>query len=128
MGVRKKSRRTIAEVVEMTAAYFNLDVEVWIEIGKLKDNMAEAEDHGAGVYTLHFDKKFIKEDDEAELVKAAAHEMVHVKQFELDGLRLEENIGYMNGAEHNGDYWFSPREIEATGYQDAFLHHYFSGK
>ena len=98
MGVRKRSRKTIAEVVEMTAAYFNLDVEVWIEIGKLKDNMAEAEDHGAGVYTLHFDKKFIKEADEAELVKAAAHEMVHVKQFELDGLRLEENIGYMNGA------------------------------
>ena len=128
MGVRKRSRKTIAEVVEMTAAYFNLDVEVWIEIGKLKDNMAEAEDHGAGVYTLHFDKKFIKEDDEAELVKAAAHEMVHVKQFELDGLRLEENIGDMNGAEYNGDYWFSPWEIEARGYQDAFLHHYFSGK
>ena len=128
MGVRKRSRKTIAEVVEMTAAYFNLDVEVWIEIGKLKDNMAEAEDHGAGVYTLHFDKKFIKEDDEAELVKAAAHEMVHVKQVELDGLRLEENIGYMNGAEYNGDYWFSPWEIEARGYQDAFLHHYFSGK
>lgn len=125
MGVRK-SRKTIAEVVEMTAAYFNLDVEIWVEVSKLEDNLAEAENHGAGVYTLYFDKKFIKKENEAELIKAVAHEMVHVKQFELDNLLLEENVCSMNGAEYSGDYWFSPWEIEARGYQDAFLHHYYS--
>ena len=120
--------QTVRDVVRMTAAYFGLDVEVWTEATTLKENLAECEDNGAGVYTIYIDHDFLKEDDVDELVRIVAHEMVHVKQFECNELCLEyAGAATMNGVEYRGDYWFSPWEIEARGYQDAFLHHYNSG-
>ena len=118
--------KAVGDVVKMTSAYFNLDVEIWYETADLGDNLAECENHGAGVYTIHLNKALIQEEDEAELVRVVAHEMVHVKQFEQDNLCLDDSMYSMNGVEYNGDYWFSPWEIEARGYQDAFLHHFYS--
>ena len=118
--------KTVADVVKMTSAYFDLDVEIWVETGDLEDSLAECENHGAGVFTIHLNGDFIKEEDEAELVRVVAHEMVHVKQFEQDNLCLEDSMYSMHGVEYNGDYWFSPWEIEARGYQDAFLQHFYS--
>ena len=118
--------KTLGDVVKMTSAYFNLDVEIWYETTDLGDNLAECENHGAGVYTIHLNEDFVGEEDEAELIRVVAHEMVHVKQFEQDNLCLDDNMYSMNGVTYNGDYWFSPWESEARGYQDAFLHHFYS--
>ena len=118
--------KTVADVVKMTSAYFDLDVEIWVETGDLEDSLAECENHGAGVFTIHLNKEFLASEDEAELVRVVAHEMVHVKQFEQDNLCLEDSMYSMHGVEYNGDYWFSPWEIEARGYQDAFLQHFYS--
>ena len=118
--------KTVADVVKMTSAYFDLDVEIWVETGALEDSLAECENHGAGVFTIHLNKEFLESEDEAELVRVVAHEMVHVKQFEQDNLCLEDSMYSMHGVEYNGDYWFSPWEIEARGYQDAFLQHFYS--
>ena len=118
--------QTVLDVVKMTSAYFDLDVEVWVETGDLGDSQAECENHGAGVFTLHLNDDLVQQEDLVELVRVVAHEMVHVKQFEQDELCLDDSMYSMNGVEYNGDYWFSPWEIEARGYQDAFLHHLYS--
>ena len=33
--------KTVADVVKMTSAYFDLDVEIWVETGDLEDSLAE---------------------------------------------------------------------------------------
>lgn len=109
----------------MVAAYFDLDVEVWVEVDELAENRsAEVDELGGGVYTIHLDKYWIKDAIRDELITVIAHEMVHVKQYEQDGLDLTVVGSYMNGKEWKGDYWFSPWEIEARGYEQAFLHYF----
>ena len=51
------------------------------------------------------------------------HEMVHVKQHELEGLELEVNRHTYQGIWYDPEdnYWFTPWEIEARGYERAFL-------
>ena len=126
IAINYAAYKTVADVVKMTSAYFDLDVEIWVETGDLEDSLAECENHGAGVFTIHLSKEFLESEDEAELVRVVAHEMLHVKQFEQDNLCLEDSMYSMHGVEYNGDYWFSPWEIEARGYQDAFLQHFYS--
>ena len=59
-----------------------------------------------------------------DMIKTLAHEMIHVKQHELDGLELTLTESFFRGQKWLGEYWFSPWEVEARGYELAFLQHY----
>lgn len=61
---------------------------------------------------------------EPEFVKTIAHELIHVKQFTYDGLDFEaEDTVMFRGSyyrlENDMEYWLSPWEIEARGYENA---------
>jgi hypothetical protein len=64
--------------------------------------------------------------DEDELVKTIGHELTHVKQFTYDGLKFEfEDVVVFKDNEYrfenSMEYWLSPWEIEARGYEAAIL-------
>ena len=66
----------------MVAAYFDLDVDVEIEVGKLRaDHHAEVGQESVGFYCIEFSKKFLTTASEEDIIRVAAHEMIHVKQF-----------------------------------------------
>ena len=121
----KKRIKTIEDVVHLVASYFNLDVEVEIEVGKLaEEHYAEVGQEAIGFYTIEYDKKFLTTAAIADIIRITAHEMVHVKQYELDGLELTEDKSLFRGKKWLGEYWFSPWEVEARGYEAAFEQHY----
>ena len=121
----KKRIKTIEDVVHLVASYFNLDVEVEIEVGKLaEEHYAEVGQEAIGFYTIEYDKKFLTTASIADIIRITAHEMVHVKQYELDGLELTEDKSLFRGKKWLGEYWFSPWEVEARGYEAAFEQHY----
>lgn len=125
--MKKWQYTEIQSMLAAVAGYFNLDVEVWIEVEKLGEgHHAEVSNLGGGVYVIHFDKDWLKSADRDDILCVTAHEMVHVKQYELDNLTLSEAGYFMNSKEYKGDYWFSPWEIEARGYEQAFLHYSIS--
>ena len=124
MKLRKK-QKIIQEVVQLVAGYFNLDVDVEIAIGKLADDhQAEVGQECPGFYTIEYDKKFLTTAPIADIIRVTAHEMVHVKQYELDGLELTEEESIFRGKKWLGEYWFSPWEVEARGFESAFEQHY----
>tara|TARA_B100002019_G_C21171373_1_gene548617 strand:+ start:402 stop:839 length:438 start_codon:yes stop_codon:yes gene_type:complete len=121
----KKQIKIIQDVVYMVAAYFDLDVDVEIEVGKLRaDHHAEVGQESVGFYCIEFSKKFLTTASEEDIIRVAAHEMIHVKQYELDGFELTRNESFFKGQKWLGDYWFSPWEVEARGFELAFLQHY----
>jgi hypothetical protein len=120
--LKKRLRNTIGGVVDLVAGYYNLDVDIFIETEALEENSAELEILGGGVYSIILDRKFVKNEDLVYIIRAVAHEMVHVKQHELDDLCLETEM--FKGEQWGGDYWFAPWEVEARGLEEAFLMHY----
>jgi len=57
-----------------------------------------------------------------ELVKTIGHELTHVKQFTYDGLEFDHDdvVVFRNSEyrfENDMEYWLSPWEIEARGYE-----------
>ena len=120
--MKKRLRSTIGGVVDLVAGYYNLDVDIFIETEALEENSAELEILGGGVYSIILDRKFVKNEDLVYIIRAVAHEMVHVKQHELDDLCLETEM--FKGEQWGGDYWFAPWEVEARGLEEAFLMHY----
>jgi hypothetical protein len=66
------------------------------------------------------------QDDEPELLKSIFHEMTHVKQFIVDGLRYNSKSGYWQGKTYPtktaDDYWFSPWEMEARAMETPLWH------
>ena len=120
--MKKRLRNTIGGVVDLVAGYYNLDVDIFIETEALDENSAELEILGGGVYSIILDRKFVKNEDLVYIIRAVAHEMVHVKQHELDDLCLETEM--FKGEQWGGDYWFAPWEVEARGLEEAFLMHY----
>lgn len=120
--MKKRLRNTIGGVVDLVAGYYNLDVDIFVETEDLDENSGELEVLGGGVYSLILDRKFIKTEDLVYIIRAVAHEMVHVKQHEQDGLCLETEM--FKGEKWEGDYWFAPWEVEARGLEEAFLMHY----
>ena len=120
--MKKRLRNTIGGVVDLVAGYYNLDVDIFIETEALEENSAELEILGGGVYSIILDRKFVKNEDLVYIIRAVAHEMVHVKQHELDDLCLETEM--FKGEQWGGDYWFAPWEVEARGLEEAFLMHY----
>ena len=124
MKLRKK-QKIIQEVVQLVAGYFNLDVDVEIAIGKLaEDHQAEVGQECPGFYTIEYDKKFLTGAPLNDIIRITAHEMVHIKQYELDGLELTAKESIYQGKKWIGEYWFSPWEVEARGYELAFQQHY----
>lgn len=120
--MKKRLRNTIGGVVDLVAGYYNLDVDIFIETESLEENSAELEILGGGVYSIILDRKFLKNEDLVYIIRAVAHEMVHVKQHELEELCLETEM--FKGEHWGGDYWFAPWEVEARGLEEAFLMHY----
>lgn len=120
--MKKRLRKTVGGVVDLVAGYYNLDVDIFVETEGLDENSAELEVLGGSVYSIILDRKFIKNEDLVYIIRAVAHEMVHVKQHELDGLCLETAM--FKGKHWGGDYWFAPWEVEARGLEEAFLMHY----
>jgi len=124
MLLKKLVRRVAGDVVNLIGGYYDLDVDIFIESEHLTENSAELEILGEGVYTIVLDKKLLRENDLVDTIKCIAHEMVHVKQHEHDGLDLETSM--FKGVEWGGDYWFAPWEVEARGLEEAFLMHFLS--
>lgn len=61
---------------------------------------------------------------ESEIVKTIGHELCHVKQFSYNGLELNwGDVVTFRGQEYrfenDMEYWLSPWEIEARGYEAA---------
>jgi hypothetical protein len=112
-------------VINMVERYFNLDVDVTVR----PTNECLPEDNGycltigEGQYEIELHPEFLKNCTEEELVQVVSHEMVHVKQHELEGLELEVNRHSYQGIWYDPEdnYWFTPWEIEARGYERAFL-------
>lgn len=122
---RKKQLKVVQDVIYMVAAYFNLDVEVEIEIGKMPwEHDAELGMECLGFYCMEFNKDFLTTATIEDIIRVTAHEMIHVKQHELDGLELTLTESFFKGQKWLGEYWFSPWEVEARGYELAFLQHY----
>ena len=120
--MKKRLRKTVGDVVDLVAGYYNLDADIFVETEDLGANSAELEILGGSVYSIILDRKFIKNEDLVYIIRAVAHEMVHVKQHELDDLCLETEM--FKGEAWGGDYWFAPWEVEARGLEEAFLMHY----
>jgi len=121
----KKQYKIIQDVVQLVAGYFDLDVDVEITTGKLSEgHQAEVGQECPGFYTIEYDKKFLTTAGIDDIIRITAHEMVHVKQYELDGLELTEQESIFRGKKWIGEYWFSPWEVEARGYELAFQQHY----
>lgn len=123
----KKQDKIINDIIHLVSGYFNLDVEVEIEVGKLgKRNYAEVGQESVGFYSIEFDKKFLTRASKEDIICVTSHEMVHVKQYELDGLDLSDDGYFYRGSKWHGEYWFSPWEREARGFEQAFLWHYLN--
>jgi hypothetical protein len=86
-----------AQVVHMVAAYFNLDVEVHLTVGNLGDSWAESICYCEGFGEIEFDRELIRNASRNEIITVTAHEMVHIKQYEYDGLMLSEKAAYFKG-------------------------------
>ena len=112
----------------MCSKYFNLTSDVkycFSDLSSDQDgvNYAYCTDFDDGEFEIEFDLEFVKDSSEQELVEVTAHEMVHVKQHEFDGLHLEVNSMFFRGEFYDEDvegYWFLPWEVEARGYERAF--------
>lgn len=70
---------------------------------------------------------------EASSIRAIAHEMVHVKQFLKHQLVESDPIVFWNGQAtrltydlDDDEYWLSPWEMEARGYEDYLLHKWYN--
>ena len=123
----KKREKIIDGVIHLVSGYFNLYVDVEIEVGKLKkETYAEVGQESIGFYSIEFDKKFLTNASKDDIICVTSHEMVHVKQYELDGLALSDDGYFYRGKKWKGDYWFSPWECEARGFEQAFLYHYLN--
>lgn len=112
-------------VINMVSQYFELDVDV--SIRPTHDCLPEDNGYcfniGEGFYEIELHPEFLKTCTEDELVQVVSHEMTHVKQHELDGLEIEVRRASYKGEwyDPDDDYWFAPWEIEARGYERAFL-------
>lgn len=109
--------------MDMCKAYFGLTCDVRYSFAELGGDYAFCSDYDSGEYEIELDSLFVQASTEQELVQIVAHEMVHVKQHEFDGLHLEVNSMYFKGEFYDEDvegYWFLPWEIEARGYERAF--------
>jgi hypothetical protein len=74
-------------------------------------------------YEIELHPFFLRTCQEEDLVKVVAHEMTHVKQYVYEDLDLETGGCYWKGEFFDEDvegYWFTPWEIEARGYEQAF--------
>lgn len=124
----KEKVQLISEVVDLVATYFNIDPVVEINVARFSDgddNEAYAYELCDGFFELEFNRDFVKAATVQELIRTAAHEMVHVKQYMIDGLDMpSEKPTMFQGQEYKGEYWFAPWEVEARGYEEAFLQHY----
>lgn len=115
----------ILDTIKLVSGYFNLDADIWVERdGKDEDYLATVENLGGNMYNIQYNAEFLSTCTRDELVGVTSHEVVHIKQFEQDGLILEEGMRSICGQTYKGDYWFSPWEIEARGYEAAFVHYY----
>ncbi len=124
--MKKKKERLILSVAEMVATYFDIDPIIGLTVSDLGDEaQAYCNEIDPYVFELEFDKKFLKTASDEDIIRATAHEMVHVKQYINDGLTLEVGKPYkFKGKKYEGDYWFSPWEIEARGHEEAFLQYF----
>lgn len=99
--------------VDVIKDYTLEDSGLWAAVDKLDDSS----------FIIEVEPFLMEEASEEELVKIISHEMVHIKQFVKDGLDLDTSM--FRGEKYPGDsYFFAPWEVEARGYEKAFLNHY----
>lgn len=110
--------------VEFTLKYFNINPMVTVRYKKMKHHLGEThvkKDH----YEIRINKKIPKHLQTITLF----HELVHVKQYELDGLYMSHKLMMFKGERHEGpSYWWYPWEIEARGMEEALLQEWLTHK
>lgn len=111
----------------MVQDYFNLqhvDVEYRYDLDLMGTNLRAVVDrYEKDWYMIELNPDFARAATEEEMVIVVSHEMVHVNQFVNDALNLEYDL-FRGRKYKNEAYWFKPWEIEARGYEYAFLEMY----
>jgi hypothetical protein len=119
---------TICDVMEFYGLDFSIDIEL---VGR--DDIP-ANDSEAGCLMVSDGNYAVYINDKTEwtmekIVECVAHEMVHIKQHELDGFDLEiqgrSHTATFQGKHYRMDnlyeYWLSPWEMEARAMEKFFL-------
>lgn len=114
---------TALKTIRVVKEYFNLECDVRIVIEEDVNEWAWINQIAPGEYEIEVSPELIDRASEDELIETIAHEMVHVKQHELDGLDMGLEYTMFKGVQYEtkANYWFQPWEIEARGYEKAFL-------
>ena len=114
--------------VEFVLEHFNLDCKVKVRYKKMKEHYGETHVKAQHyvIYLRPDIPKFLQ-------TTTLFHELAHVKQYELDGLYMSDELMMFKGERHRGngsasDYWWYPWEIEARGYEEALLHEWRTHK
>ena len=91
--MKKKKQKLILSVAEMVATYFDIDPIIGLTVSDLGDEtQAYCNEIDPYVFELEFDKKFLKTASDEDIIRATAHEMVHVKQYINDGKRARRGF------------------------------------
>ena len=114
--------------VKFVLDYLKLDCKVEVRYKKMKHHYGEThvkKNH----YVIVINPSIPKHLQTTTLF----HELVHVKQYELDGLYMSDELMMFKGERHTGkghdnDYWWYPWEIEARGYEEALLQEWHTRK
>ena len=111
--------------VKFVLNHFNINPKVKVRLKKMKDHMGETHVKKKH-YEIHINPKLPKHLRTITLF----HELVHVKQFELDGLYMSQELMMFKGERHPQDacYWWYPWEIEARGMEEALLQEWLTHK
>ncbi|MFZ9079251.1 MAG: hypothetical protein ACO23H_12015 [Alphaproteobacteria bacterium] len=122
-----KVKNVIQMTIRMVQDYFDLhhvDVGFSFEEDLMGTDMdAVLDRHEKDWFTIELNPAFCAACTEGELVRVVSHEMVHVNQYVNDGLNLDYDL-FRGRKYKNEDYWFKPWEVEARGYEMAFLGFY----
>lgn len=110
--------------VKFVLEHFNLTCKVKVRFKKMKHHYGEThvkKQH----YTIVINPKLPKHMQTLTLF----HELVHVKQYELDGLYMGDELMMFKGERYHGtNYWWYPWEIEARGMEEALIHEWHTRK
>lgn len=120
--------RVIA-ALEWVIAYYNIeDVSATLMAKLITGNDEPCEATADRIknkrFEIRLNRLLLKTDEE--LTKAIMHEMTHVKQFMVNGLRLKGKTARWNNSEYSfetsDDYYFSPWEMEARAMEEPLYH------
>lgn len=110
--------------VKFVLNHFNINPKVKVRLKKMK-NMGETH-----VKKKHYEIRINPKINKHLQLITLFHELVHVKQYELDGLYMSNELMMFKGERFDNDlaYHWQPWEIEARGMEEALLQEWLTHK